>query len=93
VLDILGRFFVNKVDEHDSERNSPHMQLSGLKSPPYFEERSESIDPGSRSKHAALGMYLPSLPNTKKMEIKVNIRDYQLVRNRSALKGDEDSSQ
>ena len=36
------------------------MQLSGLKSRPYFEERSELIEPGSRSKHAALGMYLPS---------------------------------
>lgn len=44
----------------DSLFNSPHMQLSGLNSPPYFEERSESIEPGSRSKHAALGMYLPS---------------------------------
>lgn len=37
------------------------MQLSGLNSPPYLEERRESIEPGSRSKHAALGMYLPSI--------------------------------
>ena len=37
------------------------MQLSGLKSAPYFEERRESIDPGSRSRQAALGMYLPSV--------------------------------
>ena len=41
------------------------MQLSGLKSPPYFEERSESIEPGSKSRHAALGMYLPSTQTKK----------------------------
>lgn len=42
------------------------MQLSGLKSPPYFEVRSESIEPGSKSRHAALGMYLPSVDKRKK---------------------------
>ena len=53
--------------------NLPHMQLSGLKSPPYFEERSESIDPGSRSRHAALGMYLPSIVETLQRQYRMRV--------------------
>ena len=68
------------------------MQLSGLKSPPYFEERSESMEPGSRSRHAALGMYLPSICTNEEKRLRYVLTiQFQITKPRGKPRKVEDA--